>query len=154
MRFENFVGGTYLDGLASFEDCLNFYPALNSFEDFQPKAVIQLSPRGIENSADRLGHTALPANDFTDIARGDPQLQNCNVLAFYGSDGDRFRDVNKGFRDVFDQLFHASRLLYSTWYIRDHSKVSSTPSRVKRSSAQPGVMLLCMGWAQKSGPVP
>jgi hypothetical protein len=81
---------------------VNAAQALDSFEDFQPKAVIQLSPRGIENSADGLGHTALPANDFTEIARGNPQLQNRDVLAFYDSDGDRFRDVNQSFSDVFD----------------------------------------------------
>ena len=79
---------------------------LGLFEDLQPDAAIQFHPRGVENRADGSGHTALLANDFTEIARGNPQLQNCNVLAFYDSDGDRFRDVNQSFSDVFDQLFH------------------------------------------------
>ena len=96
---------------------------LDSFEDLQRKAVIQFHPRGVENRADGSGHTAFPANDPTEIVRGNPQLQNCNLFAFYYADGDRFRDVNKGSRDIFDQLFHAPRLLIA-WYIlgRDPGK--------------------------------
>jgi hypothetical protein len=91
---------------------------LGSFEDLQPDAVIQFHPRGVENRADGSGHTAFPANDFTEIARRNLQLQNCNVLAFYYSDGDRFRDVNESFSDIFDQLFHApaSFTAHSFWW--------------------------------------
>jgi hypothetical protein len=112
---------------------------LGSFEDLQPDAVIQFHPRGVENRADGSGHTALPANDFTEIARRNLQLQNCNVLAFYYSDGDRFRDVNESFSDIFDQLFHAPRLLYSTFILVVLSAPTSMiPRRLLRLFVRPG----------------
>ena len=63
--------------------------------DHQRKAAIQFHPGGAENRPDGAGGTALPANDFTEIARGNLQLHHRSLLVFHHSDGDRFRDVNQ-----------------------------------------------------------
>ena len=68
---------------------------LGLFEDHQRKAAIQFHPRSAENRPDGSGGTASPANDFTDIAPGNPQLQHRSLLVFQHSDGDRCRDVNQ-----------------------------------------------------------
>jgi len=47
---------------------------LGSFEDLQPEAVIQFHPSGVENRVDGSGSMALPANDFSEIARGNPHF--------------------------------------------------------------------------------
>src|SRR5580692_5695111 len=64
-----------------------------SLEDFQRKPAVQLHPGRSQNGADGAGRTPLFSNYFAQIAGGNFQFENGDLLAFHQTDRNLFRDV-------------------------------------------------------------
>ena len=61
-------------------------------------------------SADGTGGPSLFPDDLSQIAGSNFELQNGHLFTLDYADRNFFRDVDKSFSDVFDQLFHSPRL--------------------------------------------
>src|SRR5688572_18414967 len=73
-------------------------------QDFQGKPLFELHSGRAENRPDRPRGSALLADNLTEVARGNPELEYRRLFAFNRSNRNFVRTVNQSFCDLLDEL--------------------------------------------------
>ena len=72
------------------------------FQNLQREAPVQLHPGRAQQRANGTRGSALLADDFSQVAGRDPQLQHCDLLALNFFDANLVGQIHKSFRDIFN----------------------------------------------------